>query len=71
MENPKEEKLPTVCKLDDGSLVILLEDKPLRSFDNGKSWGELGKLTFGTLFTAPDLSIEEILSLKSAGRLPK
>ncbi|HPS64869.1 MAG TPA: hypothetical protein PK447_04775 [Ignavibacteria bacterium] len=71
MENPEEKKLPIVCKLDDGSLVYMSDGKWFRSFDGGLSWGNVGKLSAGNVFTAPYLSKEEILSLKSAGRLPK
>jgi len=71
MENPEEEKLPLVFKLDDGSLVLYSKSKPFRSFDGGESWGDVGKLSCGTVMTSPLLSKEEILSLKSVGRLPK
>jgi len=71
MENPEEEKLPFVFKLDDGSLVYLGKEKFFRSFDSGNSWGDTGGLSCGTIMTSPRLSKEEILSLKSAGMLPE
>jgi len=71
MDNLSENILPLVFKLEDGSLVFVGDDKGLRSFDNGSSWGDIGHLSGGTVMTSPRLSKEEILSLKSEGKLPQ
>ena len=66
-----EEKLPLVFKLDDGSLEYLSDGKLLRSFDKGLSWSKSSGLSLGTIMTSPRLSKDEILSLKSSGKLPQ